>query len=804
MKPFFILALGVLLFACTQTAPNTTNRRDLGALEVAFSDGVSSARFTPNRLSSQATAVNESQLTFTSDSQAAYIYSTQTDSRILVARFKITNATGANINRLTLVAWAKPTNIGQSAINSLTNFGGLSVGTTAEKEALVALTEPVHAINGSSANPTINSSNADLQLFSELENTSSETLTGLSGQLLPYGFVARNNSNTAANRRVVNSSNTNSDGQITIALRVPSNNLGTYNFRMTFRVIAEPTSNPIYVQSLEEQVAGTFGGEAVSSLPSNASLRMLPGGAQNLVGATMVNTRIAGSKGSPTGVIRPWLFNPLSNKVSVGFSELMTPSGFEVRRLLGPKGSLEAAPTPRQKTINFNAPSAGFASNEPLQMYLKNVQDRDGFAIFPSVSTRGYAYQRFAPASAAAGTCTTCVFNTSGTFYTLVNNINVAGADVAFANIDNDSQHELIVSYYNTGGNPYTTIKTFNPGSTTASFTDTISGVGLDFGKIVTGDLNNDNKIDFAVVSRSSASIAIIYTWLNTSTFNGISFSRTTTNMPVSIPQPSVGLADINGSSQDYHLWDVDHDGDLDLVLMFDRRTHVVLNNGDGTFGLQNSVPHLWATLDFSSFAKWSVADLDSDGDLDFNGINSDNGTKTYRQINVQTTDGTYNGFTSKTWKTFNDTTNYSAAGELADVNNDGYPDLVMNPNTPNPGSNDQLEVYLNNGLGEFLDPPIISTLPCTVKRTKMKFADINHDSKIDFVTRCFTGGLYGLVKGNGDGTFTASGTFSATSTSDFFFVDWDSDNDTDVVIRKVIQSSIGGGSVEVIVFTNN
>jgi hypothetical protein len=47
------------------------------------------------------------------------------------------------------------------------------------------------------------------------------------------------------------------------------------------------------------------------------------------------------------------------------------------------------------------------------------------------------------------------------------------------------------------------------------------------------------------------------------------------------------------------------------------------------------------------------------------------------------------------------------------------------------------MEVYLNNGLGGFVMPPVNSTLPCDIRRPLMRFADFNHDGNIDFVFRC-------------------------------------------------------------------
>jgi hypothetical protein len=828
MKTLPILALGVLLFACTQTAPNTTSRRDLGALEVAFSDGVSSARFTPNRLSSQATAVNESQLTFTSDSQVAYVNSAQTDSRILVARFKIANATGANINRLTLVAWAKTGNLGRSALNRMTNFGGLTIGTTLQQTNQAILTEPVHATSTSSANPSVDSSNADLQLLTEAETKDLETLTGFSNQLLPYGFVARNNTNAAANRRVVNSSNTNADGTVTLALRVPRNNSNTYSFFMTFRVIAEPTTQPIYVQSLEEQVNSTFGGESPSSILAafpNASLRILPGGDQNLRAAGMVNTRIAGTRSNVTGVLRPWLYAPTSNSVSVGFSELAIPSGFGVRREVGPEGALEPVPSTLSRAITFRAPSSSspFAPNENLQGLLKAVQDRDGLQLFPNVLGRGYGYERRAPDRGTSTSCTACNFNNTNTAtFTPVSGVNLTDGTAGFANIDSDSAQEMIVVYSNISdstkkGNIFFNV--YDLTSTTSLFqASTSNNQVLDSPKILTGDLNNDGKTDVAVIGNLGTAtetnptgngIYNINVWLNTSSGSTVSFVRQT---PVSVEKLSGDISTEATLPNQFRTWDANQDGSLDLVLGSTKNLYIVLNNGNGTFGDTSNVANLWASVPVGGDSNMnSYGDTDNDGDLDVVQINPFPSTKTYTTHRFNTVSGGYSSILSELWLSYTDPSGTSTgdqSGTLADVNNDGYLDMVTRDKTVFGTSNvvsDKILVYLNNGLGGFADTPVSSTFACQFnRRPPISTLDVNHDGNLDLVVECrsVTGAnRYGLAKGNGDGSFTADGTFSSDYYTPLVSTDWDNDGDLDLV-GITVQASTGSSNSGFIIAT--
>jgi hypothetical protein len=61
------------------------------------------------------------------------------------------------------------------------------------------------------------------------------------------------------------------------------------------------------------------------------------------------------------------------------------------------------------------------------------------------------------------------------------------------------------------------------------------------------------------------------------------------------------------------------------------------------------------------------------------------------------------------------------------------------------------------------------------------------------------------LLKDNGDGTFTSGGIVNNSGgIDDIALMDWDGDDDTDMVLLESVSSSGGGGSVMLKVFTNN
>ncbi len=809
MSRFFIVLslLTVALFSSCQTQTQVPTSRDLGALEVRFGDdGVAKAQFTPDTLRLQATAVDESLLSFTSQTQATLVNSAQNDSRILIARFAIKNNTGSSINRLTLVAWKKPTNLFSSAINTITNFGGLPV-TGSPASGQVASTTPTHAITSSSATPSVDSSNADMQLFSENETADLETLTSLSGQLLPFGFVARNNTNTAANRRVVNATNTNSDGMVTIALRVPRNNSDVYGFRMTFRVIAEPTTDPIYVQSPEEQTSGTFGGEAVSSLPSGASLRILPGGSQNLTAAAMINTRLTGSRSNPLSVMNPY-FTPIDPySAFVLFPEIVTPSGFRVFRSSGTEGALDTS-TPNVGYMLHRPPNnQPFASNEPLTMTLKNVLDRDGFRLFPSTFGRGYMWEGVAPDQGSS--CATCTFSGNTTINAL-SSLQINEAEVEFASVDNDPEPELIAfeGYSGGGGSSVRRLRVFDWNRSTNVLTQAFSTTineSFSVQRLLLGNLDNDSDIDILIVSTSAvlSSGIRIDTWLNTSTTSTVSFAKVGTNMPTNFSVTGV----VNYRSH-YRLADMNFDGLNDLVFASLNNIIIFENQGAGVFGTSNpnNPPSVWANISTIN-GDVSFADIDGDGDLD---ASKSSNSDVYQAIRFHTNNGVFSSASTETIRTFPD--GEAPRSWLLDVNNDGYNDLIGTAPFSGTGSGisgpTQLDVYLNNGLGQFSNTPSSNVaLPCILlyDAKEMIFADFNHDGKTDLLHQCRGNPANFAVLKNTGSSFSSNGTISRTG-SNMRLTDWDGDGDTDVVTYAVTSSTgtNANGSLNLYVYLNN
>jgi hypothetical protein len=162
---------------------------------------------------------------------------------------------------------------------------------------------------------------------------------------------------------------------------------------------------------------------------------------------------------------------------------------------------------------------------------------------------------------------------------------------------------------------------------------------------------------------------------------------------------------------------DLDGDGDTDFVLAeVNGRNHVLVNDGRGTF-TDESAARLPLTMDES----WAVGLADVDGDRDLDLVF---GNRRQNQDRLYLNDG--RGF-------FTDVTSthmpldQEAAGGLAfgDLDGDGHPDLVI-------GNEVQSRILLNDGTGRFTDVTA-SRLADVVTRTRaVALADFSGSGALD------------------------------------------------------------------------
>lgn len=339
----------------------------------------------------------------------------------------------------------------------------------------------------------------------------------------------------------------------------------------------------------------------------------------------------------------------------------------------------------------------------------------------------------------------------------------ISFGSVAFADIDNDGDQDVLITGENTSEQPIAKLY-LNNGS--GSFTE-LTGLpfeGVSYSSIAFADIDNDGDKDVFITGKKSYSVDISKLYRNNG--NG-SFSVVASPTFQGIYSGAVAFADING------------DNDQDLLFIGHTTTYaqpvakLYSNNGSGVY-----TEVINPTLTGNRTGAIAFMDIDNDGDQDIvtSGMNSLNSavSKLYRN------DG--NGIFTDTSTPFIEVS-YSAV-VFEDIDNDGDQDvLVTGTDNFNQGIT---TLYKNDGTGIFSQ--ILNTPFIHVRRGKIAFADIDNDGDQDVF---ITGGdnttnqaIARLYTNNGSGIFTEiPGTIFTPVIGDIAFADVDNDGDQDLFI---------------------
>jgi hypothetical protein len=206
-------------------------------------------------------------------------------------------------------------------------------------------------------------------------------------------------------------------------------------------------------------------------------------------------------------------------------------------------------------------------------------------------------------------------------------------------------------------------------------------------------------------------------------------------------------MSDWAGTTQyDLEVGDLNGDGYEDYVYAsYSSPSEIYFGNGDGTQQTSMRYSTARSTYDIELF------DADGDGDLDLAEANLNQ--PNYLFIN----DGLGNFGPPQVM--FDNTVGrnrYSYGVKSSDFDNDGDLDMFVMTRTNTPSISGNHQLYLNDGLGNFVEAPLDTTFNTFYNRD-MEIADLNNDGNEDIIVITdVANATYPSViyYSNGDGTF--------------------------------------------------
>jgi FG-GAP-like repeat len=357
--------------------------------------------------------------------------------------------------------------------------------------------------------------------------------------------------------------------------------------------------------------------------------------------------------------------------------------------------------------------------------------------------------------------------NGNGTFQAAQSFAVQKPTQVLIADVTGDGNiPDMVINSYNTN------IEYIVPGNGSGGFgaKQSFFTGGLHPQAIALADLTGDGLPDLVTVNATNSSVGVLLNTWDPS-------PQLQTPLLSPAPNPNkMAISDVNGDGiPDLAFTVVDSGSGISISLGGYSHVEVMLGNGNGTYQSATT----FSTGQTTQPTGVLEAHLTGDGFNDIIVTESPNPNSTPPQlaaVSILLNNGNGTFQAPVTYEaTLNGVIQYPSFVQVADINGDGYPDLLFTTgSTFSTTTTNAIGVMLNNGNGTFQSEQTLASFGIRTAPTAFAYADVNGDNTADLVV-VNTGGGSGatlvpesvqVLLGNGDGTFQAPMTFSTAGTT--------------------------------------